>query len=345
MKIERMKYNLIYKLLGIDTNIKYIPYFHYSPALSKIIKGKPEIEIGYYVEKDIKKPEDLSKKFDFCWANVNSSIIYYEHPLILGLKAKILLDLTKNKNSITVNCIYNKIVKFKFDNVWSPGQHFSNLVTINLLQKNIATLHCASFSNKETQDGYLIFGASNTGKSYTTFKALKDGYQYHSEDLTIIDKNTIYSIPSISANSDKLPDKDFLLKLHLFFLSIPVVNLIAPRFHTIKSYEKFAQNINYKSVGKLSKIFILERGNKNIKKLSNKEAFRRILILNRIELAYYNDHLYRSYSYFNKKIDIEKLYKKEEELIKYFTENAETFLISENYPEKFYPHIKKIISE
>jgi hypothetical protein len=340
-----MKYNLVHNLLSIDTSEKYIPYFHYSPALDNLVKGKPKIELGYYVKEDLQKPKGLNKKFDFCWASKDSNTIYYEHPLIFGKKAKLLLDMTSDSYCLTVNRIYSKVVKFKFDNVWSPGQHFSNLLSIKLLQGKIITLHCASFSDKKTNNGYLIFGPSNTGKSYTTFEAIKKGFQYHSEDLTLLENGDIYTLPMISANSDKLPNKDLLLKIHLFFLSIPIINLIVPRFHTTKTFRKFAKKLDLNSKSKLNKIFILEKGKKRLCGLSKEEAFRKILILNRIELAYYKDHLFRSYSYFNKDLDIEKLYRLETELISKMVEESECYVVSSNSPEVYFPLIEDCLNK
>ena len=86
-----------------------------------------------------------------------------------------------------------------------------NMITMRLLMDNILTLHCGSFSDRKTKMGYLVFGASNTGKSHTVFEALKKGYQYHSEDLAIMDVKHIYTMPHISSLSDKLPQKDIFL--------------------------------------------------------------------------------------------------------------------------------------
>src|SRR3989344_5360882 len=242
-----MRYNLVHNLLSVVTNRNYIPYFHFSPALDDFVKGKPKHVLKYYVRKDLQRPKDLTQKFDFCWAKKDSKRIYYEHPLAFGYSAKILLDMTDNEYSLSVNPFYNSFIKFRFENVWSPGQHFSGLVEIKLLQEGILTFHCASFSDKKTHNGYLLFGASNTGKSHTVFNAVKKGYQYHSEDLTLLDANYIYTLQTISVNSKNLPQKDLLLKLHLFIISRLIINLLLPRFYTTNSYKKFVDGIDVKS--------------------------------------------------------------------------------------------------
>lgn len=340
-----MRYNLSYNLLAVDTNEKYIPYFHYSPALDDLIKGRPRIIVGYYVKNNLVRPKGLNVKFDFCWARKDAKVIYYEHPLVFGQKAQILLDMSSETYSITANRIYNMVFKFKFDNVWSPGQHFSNLVSIKLLQEKILTLHCSSFSDEQSKNGYLVFGPSNTGKSLTVFNAINGGYQYHSEDLTLLEDDVIYSLPMISANSNKLPNKDPLLRLHLYVESSPMINLIIPRFHTTKAFRKFAKKLDLTAVSHLDKVFILEKGNEGIQKMDKIEAFRKVLILNRIELSYYKDHLFRSYSYFNKGLDIEELYQTETELIRKMIYKSDCYLVSSNQSNDYFRLIKTKINE
>ena len=339
-----MKYNLVYKLLFIETNLRnFIYYLPYALALDDIVKGKSKYGVGFYVENDIQKPNDLDQRFDYFWGHEGIKRIYYEHHLLPGIKAKMLLDMSEDKYSIHVNKWYYRLARYRFENVWPPGQHFTNLITLKLLRNNILTLHCASFSDRKTKEGFLIFGASNTGKSLTTFKALGEGYQYHSEDLTIADKNYIYTSPLISAQSEMLPRKSLFLKYNLLVHKLVGLNMILPKVRALSDFREFFSRHNVNSKAKLKKIFILEKGKESIRKLSKDEAFRKILILNRLELSYYKDHLFQSYSYFNKDLNIEEVAESEKNLIRQIVDKSECFLVKSNSPERYFALIKRLV--
>lgn len=334
---------MIHKLLFVDTNIGKINYFLYAHLLDNIIKGDSRRGVRFFVKKDVQKPKYLTQKFDYFWGQKNAKVIYYEHPILPGIKAKLLMDMSSDVYSITVNTAYYRLSKYRFENVWPPGQHLTDLITIKLLQNNILTLHSASFSNKKTKDGYLVLGPSNTGKSYTTFAALEKGYQYHSEDLTILDKEFIYTSPLISAQSSMLPGKNLFLKYNLFINRLTGINVLIPRIKTLSSFRRFISQYDVTCKSKLSKIFILEKGEDSVSKLNVEEAVRKIIILNRMELNYYKDHLLLSYSYFNSDFDMENISKVEKKLIKHIAERAECFLVRSSFPDRYMGLIDDII--
>jgi hypothetical protein len=338
-----MKYNLIHKLLFVNTNVSKIYYFLYAPLLDNIIKGDPKYGVRFFVEKDVRKPEYLTQKFDYFWGKKNAKVIYYEHPILPGIKAKLLLDMSTDIYSITVNSAYYKFSKYRFENIWPPGQHLSNLITIKLLQNDILTLHGGAFSNKKTQEGFLVLAVSNTGKSRTTFAALKKGYEYHSEDLVILDKNYIYTSPLVSAQSNMLPDKNIRLKYNLFINKLTGINMFIPRMSALSPYRKFFSKYDVTYKAKLSKIFILEKGDESVSKLDKAEAVRKMLILNRLELSYSRDHLLLAYSYFNPALDIEFMQKAEKELIRQIVDKAECYLIKSNFPDRYMNLINKFV--
>lgn len=330
-----MKYNLVHKLLFVDTNVDRINYFLYAHWLDDIIKGQSKYGVRFFVNDDIKKPEYLDQRFDYFWGKKDAKVLYYEHPILPGIKAKLLLDMATDVPSIAVNNTYYKFSKYRFENVWPPGQHLTDLITIKLLQNNILTLHSASFSNKKTQEGYLILGASNTGKSYTTFAALKKGYEYHSEDLTILDKDYIYTSPLVSAQSSMLPNKNLFFKYNLFINKLIGINMMLPRIKTLSSFRNFFSKYDVSYRAKISKIFILERGSDSISLLSKEEAARKMLILNRMELPYSRDQLLLAYSYFNLSLNIESLLEAEKELIRQIAGKAECYLVKSNFPDRY----------
>ena len=55
----------------------------------------------------------------------------YKNRLIPGIKAKMLLDMSTDVPSIYVNTWYYRLSKYRFENIWPPGQHLSNLITFS----------------------------------------------------------------------------------------------------------------------------------------------------------------------------------------------------------------------
>jgi len=338
-----MKYNLVHKLLFVDTNVNKINYFLYAHLLDDFIKGDSKHGVSFMVNKDVEKPEYLTQRFDYFWGKKDAKVLYYEHPILPGIMAKLLLDMSTDVPSITVNKAYYAFSQYRFENVLPPGQHLSDLITIKLLQNNILTLHSASFSNKKTQEGYLILAISNTGKSFTTFAAMKRGYEYHSEDLTILDGDHIYTSPLISAQSTMLPNKNIWLKYNLLMNKLTGINVIIPRVKTLSSFHNFFSKYNVACKAKPGKFFILEKGEDSIIKLDKAEAARKILILNKLELRYPRDQLLLAYSYFNSSLDMEQMLKIEKELINQIVDKTGCFLIKSNFPDRYLKLIETII--
>lgn len=336
-----MRYNLIHKLLFVESQLKNIYYFLYAPLLDTIIKGDAQFGVSFSVKNDIHKPENLTQKFDYFWGKKEAKVIYYEHPIFSGLNAKMILDMSDPIYSITVNEAYYKFARYKFENVWPPGLHMADLVTIKLLQNNYLVLHGASFFNKKTLEGNLIVAISNTGKSRTTFAAIDKGYGYHSEDITVLDKDSIYTTPLISAQSSMLPNKNLALTYNLFISQNIGLNLIFPRSSNAANFCDFFRSQDVNGRSKPKNIYILEKGNESIEKLSKAEAFRKMILLNRLELTYSRDHLFLAYEYFNKSLDMDTLYQVERNILQSLIEKAECYLVKSPTADAYIKLIQK----
>ena len=341
-----MKYNLVHKLLFVDTNVrdKFIPYFSLAPWFDDLIPDVSKHGVGFYVKPDVSRPNELKQRFDYYWGHKGSKLIYYEHPLLPGIKAKLLLDMSGELPTITVNRWYYRMVNFKFENILPSGLHLTNLIILKLLQNNILTVHCASFSSVKNNAGFLVFGASNTGKSYTTFSALKrGGFQYHSEDLTILDSKFIYTTPLISAHSAQLPEPSLALKYNLFIRSLPIVSLFAPLANARATFRKFMANHNVKAKASIGKIFILERGKDSIVKLDASEAYRKVQILNKLEFSYGRDDLLLAYSYFDKTLDMEQVLQAEAEQLRQVVNTTSCYLVKSSSPGGYLAQIDSVL--
>jgi hypothetical protein len=342
------KYVVVPHLVRLQSNVKRIVYYSIGYSFHKYFNTEAMLELTFKVvdNNEFKRPVELKQRFDYFFGRHNTQKIYYQHPLFYKLEPlKMIFDYSGKVPTLKVNHSYFKLAKYKFENVVPPGVHLMNLTLVELLKRGYLTLHCASFAHQKTNKVYLIFGASNTGKSYTTFSAVQDGCSFLSEDITVVGKKNAYSAPYVSVKSKLLPNQDFILRLNRFVQRILFLGLLMSDFSSAKSFFKFIKGDNYATKGKIDKVFILERGKREISKLDKETSFQKLLTLNRMEFSYYKDHLLLAYSYFNQDFQIGNLMKQEEKLIKKLVKNNECYLISNPDPDKYYPSILDLISD
>lgn len=200
------KYIIVPHVVRLQSNVKKIIYYSIGYSLHKYFNNtKSVVELAFKVVDDdkIKRPSELEQRFDYFFGRYNTQKIYYQHPLFSNLEPlKMIFDYYGRIPTLRVNRSYFKLAKYKFENVVPPGVHLMNLTLVELLKKNYLTLHCAAFACQKSNKVSLIFGASNTGKSYTTFSATKDGHSFLSEDMTVVGKKYAYSTPYISVKSE-----------------------------------------------------------------------------------------------------------------------------------------------
>ncbi|MEM4680608.1 MAG: hypothetical protein QW038_02325 [Nanopusillaceae archaeon] len=198
MKIEKLKsYNIVPGIFRIKSNINYIPYLYFGENLSNFFKvKKSRISVVFKVCNNFSYKSNFKQKFHFCYGNFGKKEIYYERPLARKIRAKLLLKDLERNTKIYVNKSYFRLVKFKVDNLYPPGIHLTDILSTKLLKNGLSHSHsaCISIDNK----AILIFAPPDTGKTITTFLALKNGFNFISEDITIVDKKYAYSCPLTS---------------------------------------------------------------------------------------------------------------------------------------------------
>jgi len=326
------EYIIVPYLVKIKSNTNYIHYFSFAEYLDQILQASPtKIEIEFYIVKDIQKPEKLDLKFHFIYGKEKESKIYYERPLLGKLKAKMLIENIENKVRIFVNSVYYHLVKLRMDNVYPPGCNLTDITTIKLLEAGYVPVHsgCVALNN----DAILLFAPPDTGKSLTVLSAVKTGYHFVSEDITIIDKEHAYSCPLTSTFAHLLPNKSFSFKFHSFASKMGILSYFIkkPKTRIVDVFDNL--KINEKSGIRM--VCILERGKKGAQKIDENEAFRKLLIINRNEFFYYKNPLVFAYSYFNPSFNLRRLMEKEEEIIYSITSKADCFLLKTDNPREY----------
>ena len=349
MKIKKNQeeFIIIPELLSLTTNVDCLFHFILGPFMYKFFsRGKTKLNFSYIVKKDIKKPPELNTKLEYFWGTSGDKRIYYEHPFLGRIKLKMLVEKQGNNFNFLVNPFYYKYIKFIVGRVWTSGLYLQDAAALSLSSIGFTIMHGACVA-KEGQ-GVLIFGSPESGKSSTTFSLSKKGYKLLCDDCLVLDSNNVY------ATSSRMPLEYFSRtkngwrqKYSNFISKIPVIGLVLSYFVSqpspaLDSFHKVLDNNRLVEKAKIKKIFILEKGENEVKKITPKEALRNILILNRLQSFYYNDAFLQALFYFNPEIDINCITRNEEEIASSIVNQADCYLLQANDPRKYIEYLDKI---
>lgn len=322
----------------MESNKEYIPYFSFGDRLKEYHESaQARVQISFNVLKDISPPTELTKKFHYAYGTEDGDELYFERTLGLGLRGKMYIRNMLSDPEIVANSAYHKFVRVKVDNLYPPGVHLADILSVNLLERGYVPLHCGAVASNE--EGFLFTAPPDTGKSITTLLALKRGFHYLSEDISIVDEQNVYSNPNTSTflhNGEDHNRKGFRSLMY----KIPLLEYyISP---SKKSISEGIKNFTADQKAKITRIFILDRGkDSTIEKIDPEEALRRILIINRNEFSYHKNPILFAYAYFQPRLDIEKLMKTEQRILRTIVEKTESFLVRTNDPRHYIDLVMK----
>jgi hypothetical protein len=316
---------LISKLVKLRSNVKKIPHFviKFIPDFVNELE-KTLIEADYIVDHDNQKSEGCGK----IYRKIGDNKIYFECPIGFGLTAKLTLDFGKKGFKLIVNPVYHKIVRATIDKLYAPGWHLADLIQYSLLEKGYTLLHAGAFQDKDGR-ATVIFAPPDTGKTFTVLYFLKMGNNYLSEDIGATDGKKFFSCPYTLTSNPLVKEliKGRRKKVYYsIYLKIADVFPLVDRFldPPIKTMYEVLDRNRISSESDIYRIYILNRGEKENRKLPTDEAITLLLTLNRNEFTYCNNPLLL-FSQFNnvKNINIYEKMKVEEEIINKMVNNAD----------------------
>jgi hypothetical protein len=338
---QKYEYLITPEVATIESNRDIIPKFSLASNLNRYSGPySSKIKISFNVINNFPQIGYNSHKFHFYYSN-EANEIFYARPIGFGKTIKLLLKNLLNGTQLLVNGDYYKLVKLRVDNVYPPGVHLADILSVNLLERKYTPLHCAAISS--ANEGTLLVAPPDTGKTVTTLLALKRGFSYMAEDIAVVDRENVYANPYTSTflHNDELIGYNKINKsLFSLYRKIPFLHdYLRPR----GSVHALLRNFKIEEKAPIENIFILDRGRTSIEELASKEAIRRIMIINRNEFSYYKNPLLFAYSYFNPELNINKLMEVEEELVHTIVDRAHCFLLKSNEPKQYIELILKSI--
>lgn len=329
---------LVSPLAKVESNKEYIPYFSFGDRLKENYEAaQANVQILFNVVKDIARPTGLTKKFHYSCGSEDGDEVYFERKLGLGLQGKLHIKNVLTNPEIIANSAYHRFVRVKVDNLYPPGVHLGDVLSVNLLERGFVPLHCGAVASEK--EAFLFTAPPDTGKSITTLLALRRGFHYLSEDISIVDEQSVYSNPNTSTFLH-YGEEDNHKGLRSWIYNIPLLEYyINP---SKKSISEGIKNFTVDESAKIKRIFILDRGKEStIEKIDAEEALRRILIINRNEFSYHKNPLLFAYSYFQPRLNIDKLMKAEERILRGIVEKTESFLVRTADPRQYIDLVMK----
>ena len=327
-------------ILGIQTNSKYIgwSFGHPNKPTSDEKLRRCRIVVRLIIDSLKSESKKMSglQKYHYWRGEQERDELFYERSFFAGTKLRMLIRGIKNNiPEIRVNKNFLRFIRFRFNNLHSPGYTLTDLVCVLLLQRGFCPLHCSGFSLGDSS--IAVVAPGDTGKTLTTMRAVFDAKaHYMSEDLAIIDEENFYGCPWTSTFRyyDELSMSWILrLRMRLIKLFPPAELIPVPGEHRNIDYYIGEDRIVLKK--RLTHLVFLARRRGGVKVLDNKDARRMLFNLNRYEFHYMKSPMLTAYSYFNPGLDIFAAEEKEREILGKLVDNTSCLLVQSEDPTEF----------
>ncbi len=275
---------------------------------------KPNLEVELVRHLDRPEMERVSREVGFTVYEIGNEELIYECDVpimsMLGLRARwrfLLSGLSEETTKVVTSVPFFgfRPIRHRVADLLSKLSHL--IIAFKLLRKGFSMCHATAISKGE--NAYLLFGYSGTGKSMLAYSLLNSGFDYMSEDFTIVDGDgMVYCYP------DMPPPRSRQTK-------IPVLKYLR------------SKQLNRRISGKIQKqarigsIFILEKGPDSVVELDRAEMVSQLMLLNMEELSkLWNSPIsviLNHYTYFYAGLALERLMKEYRSCITSFVSHAD----------------------
>ncbi|HUT29788.1 MAG TPA: hypothetical protein VMX13_08350 [Sedimentisphaerales bacterium] len=270
--------------------------------------------------------------------------LFYQRNFFCGTKLRLLVrGLQTDRPEIWTNRNYLRFIRFRFNNLHSPGYQLTDLACALLLTRNLTPLHCSGFHIGNST--VAVIAPPDTGKTLTTMGAvLHNSASFISEDLGITDGVNFYACPWTSTFRyyDQL-SMSWLLRMRMKLIRLFPPAELLPVPGDSRTIDHYVGHERIADSKKITHIAILARRPGGVRLLNKDDARRMIFNLNRYEFAYMKSPMLTAYSYFNPEFDIQSLVSKEREILSRLIDNSTCLLVQSEDPTEFADLILKKI--
>jgi hypothetical protein len=311
-----IRYN-IHDLVRIESNVDIqLPRIF---RVDEVINPDLIVNIGDFNPETVEKPDDVSYYHEFSLGPLKSK---FRISNLFG-KTKLYYDNPRNliQPQIKINLI-NTIISWK------------------LLKKNHALVYGSCL--EKGGEGVLIIGPSGIGKTLTSISLMKNyGFNHLSDDTVIVNKDSIaYCYPTaLKISPHHLKSCKIVLRfrekvemyLRRVARKLPLLDSFVSDF--FMDINKVLGNGNVKRNTKIEKIFWLENGDNEIRKVGSEVILNKILSLN----LYYWWNLWSKqfpltyYMCNNPEIYLGDLVEVMDEIIRRLVNSSRCFIVKDSY--------------
>ncbi len=244
-----------------------------------------------------------------------------------------------NNLTIYVNSFYLNYIKIKVDNMYPVGIHVTDILLSKMIGDNDLVIHGASLYDTNKKVAFLLVAPPDTGKTYTTYKLLEQGYKFLGEDLSYYDgeSDSLICMPYTSTWGHR-----FKLKA-LDVSKVPFVGMFSNSAK--KGVEEIFGKESVVERERLDRIYILEKSNteESISKAKVDDSLiRKVMAIQRNEFSYYKNPLLRAYEYYHS-VDLDGVAAIEARNINKLFEDKEVYLVRAPHYERYKDLISKHI--
>ncbi len=338
--MELKNYTPCKVVLVIQTNAQHVgwSFGHFAKTASQQELDDCKLVVRFIV--DSLESQDLEmkdlQKYHYWRGEQGRGELFYQRNFFMGTKLRLLVkNLQGEIPEIYTNSRYLKHIRWRFNNLHSPGYILTDMVCALLLMRNLCAIHCSAFSIGSAT--VAIIAPPDTGKTLATMRAIFDHQaSFISEDLAITDGENIFACPWTSTFRyyDELSMSRLMaLRMKLIKL-IPVVEIM-PFPGTRKTIDTYIGQDRIVEQSKITHVAILARREGGVKIIDKNAALEMVSNLNRYEFFYRKSPMLTAYSYFNPEFNSEALVKKEQEILSSLVNRSECILVQSKDPTKF----------
>ena len=338
--MKLMNYVVCKDILGLQTNSKYIGWSFGHPPESvqeaEIEKCRVVVRLVVDPLRDEAKRLQGLEKYHYWTGEPGRDELFYQRDFFAGAKLRLLVrGIRSERPEIITNKNFLRFIRFRFNNLHSPGYHLTDLVCALLLNRNLCPLHCSGFSVGNAT--VAVIAPANTGKTLTTMKAVLDNdASFISEDIGITDGKYLYPCPWTSTFRyyDEISMSRLLRMQRRLVKIFPLAELL-PVPGNSKTINHYIEDKRIAIRGKITHTAILARRHGGVEVLDKEDALRIILNLNRYEFMYMKSPMLTAYSYFNPEFDVQAMVATEREILTKLANKATCLLVQSTDPSKF----------